>query len=145
MGQSFMHLNKRQSSVADKADPFLNKRQSLPPVLRNGHDSFDPAGGLINGGGDLRSLPHYIPKNLLTDPYNQLNTPHSLRAGATTKAGFLPWSPRNVDPTSEVESSIFGGSGQSQSAADVYNAMAQEDLRAYRAENQRRKALKKQE
>jgi len=140
-----MHLTKRQSSVADKADPFLNKRQSLPPVLKNGPDGFDPAGGLINGGGDLRHLPHYIPKNLLTDPYNQLNSPHSLRAAGTSKQGFLPWSPRNVDPTAEVESSIFGASAQSQSAADVYNAMAQDDLRAYRVENQRRKALKKQE
>lgn len=123
MGQSLMHLTKRQSSVAEKADPFLNKRQSLPPVLRNGPDSFDPAGGLINGGGDFRNLPHYIPKNLLTDPYNQLNSPHSLRAG-TTQKGFLPWSPRNIDPAAEVESSIFGTSGQSQSAIDVYNAMA---------------------
>jgi len=47
--------------MIEKTDPFLNKRQSLPPVLRTNPDAFGAAGGLINGGGDFRNMPHYIP------------------------------------------------------------------------------------
>ena len=70
--------------LTKKGDPFINKRQSLPPVSRAAIEEFNLAGGLINGGGlpagPFAKMPSFIPKNLLADPYNQLNSPHSLRA-----------------------------------------------------------------
>jgi hypothetical protein len=59
--------NFKKVHTDQKIDIFGNKRQSLPPVLKH---SLKP--------GELE-LPENMTQSMLEDPFNQLNSPHSLR------------------------------------------------------------------
>lgn len=73
------------STTKDAMDPFLNKRQTVPSVFlnelsENDRRSYNMAKGLISGGFSGMKVPGFIPQSTLADPFNQLNSPHSIRS-----------------------------------------------------------------
>ena len=118
------------SMVKEAQDPFMNKRSTVPSVFldkltEKERHSFNMAKGLISGGALANKVPMHVPASTLNDPFNQLNSPQSLRS-KHIKQAFVPWSPRvggDVQQTERSLSTSLYGPKQA-SNIDLYNIMA---------------------
>ena len=80
-------LNQKRSMSTTKQllEPFAKERQTVPSVFLHDHDEKQKMPhhlkmAALNTAKPNIEVPNYIPQSTLTDPFNQLNSPLSVRS-----------------------------------------------------------------